>query len=367
MVKKQKKSGKEVKLPNKQAKYSNFWAKIQKPFFVLAPMANVTDSVFRKLFAKYGKPDVTWTEFVSADGLMSEGRKKLLHNLDYTNKERPIVAQLFTGHKNEMEGASRLVAELGFDDIDINMGCPDKAVEKQGGGASLMKNPQLAIEIINSAREGVSEAYYKKGKKKYPKAVIPVSVKTRIGYNKIDLDWIRKLLEQKLPVLTVHLRTRKEMSDVPAHWEIMPQIVKMRDEISPETKIIGNGDVMSIADGKEKMDKSGCDGVMVGRGIFGKPWFFADAARINSADAKNAEERYMQPEFRLKVMVEHAKAFEKVFKNIKNFDVMKKHFKAYVSGWDGAKELRVELMGTKSAREVERIVERYLKGGLGKR
>lgn len=370
MVKKQKQSGKETNLLNnsgKTAKHANFWAKIQKPFFVLAPMANVTDSVFRKLFAKYGKPDVTWTEFVSADGLMSLGRKKLLHNLDYTEKERPIVAQLFTGHKKEMKGASRLVAELGFDGVDINMGCPDKAVEKQGGGASLIKNPQLAIEIINCAREGVSEAYNKKGKKKYPKEVIPVSVKTRIGYNKIDLDWIRLLLEQKLPVLTVHLRTRKEMSDVPAHWEIMPEIIKMRDEISPETKIIGNGDVVSIADGKEKIEKSGCDGVMIGRGIFGKPWFFADHRDVTHpgtiADVKTADVRHvqhMQPEFRLKVMVEHAKAFEKAFKNIKSFDVMKKHFKAYVSGWDGAKELRVELMGTKSAKEVENVVRKYI-------
>ena len=330
-------------------KNDNFWSKVEKPFFCLAPMANVTDSVFRKLFAKYGKPDVTWTEFVSADGLMSEGRKKLLHNLDYTNKERPIVAQLFTGHKNEMEGASRLVAELGFDGIDINMGCPDKAVEKQGGGASLIKNPNLALEIIESARKGALVAYTKRGKKKFPKKIIPISVKTRIGYNKIDLEWIRLLLEQRLPALTVHLRTRKEMSDVPAHWEIMPQIVKMRDEISPETKIIGNGDVMSIADGKEKMDKSGCDGVMVGRGVFGKPWFFS-----------NTEVRHMQISFRLGVMVEHAKAFEKAFKNIKSFDVMKKHFKAYVSGWDGAKELRVELMGTKSAKEVESVVGKYL-------
>lgn len=363
MVKKQKQSGKGTNLSNnsgKTAKHANFWAKLNKPFFVLAPMANVTDSVFRKLFAKYGKPDVTWTEFVSADGLMSLGRKKLLHNLDYTEKERPIVAQLFTGHKNEMKGASRLVAELGFDGVDINMGCPDKAVEKQGGGASLIKSPQLAIEILNSTREGVSEAYYKKGKKKYPKVVIPVSVKTRIGYNKIDLDWIRLLLEQKLPVLTVHLRTRKEMSDVPAHWEIMPDIVKMRDEISPETKIIGNGDVVSMADGKEKIEKYGCDGVMIGRGIFGKPWFFADTAGVNDAGVNTADERHMQPEFRLKVMVEHAKAFEKAFKNIKSFDVMKKHFKAYVSGWDGAKELRVELMGTKSAREVENVVRKYI-------
>jgi nifR3 family TIM-barrel protein len=332
-------------------KHSNFWAKLSKPFFVLAPMANVTDSVFRKLFAKYGKPDVTWTEFVSADGLMSAGRNKLLHNLDYTNKERPIVAQLFTGHKNEMKGASRLVAELGFDGVDINMGCPDKAVEKQGGGASLIKNPNLAVEIIESARKGVIEAYEKKGKKKFPKSVIPVSVKTRIGYNKIDMDWIRNLLEQKLPVLTVHLRTRKEMSDVPAHWEIMPEIIKLKDEISPETKIIGNGDVVSMEDGRAKILKSGCDGVMVGRGIFGKPWFFStDVSLPETTDIT----------FRLGVLVEHAKAFEKAFKNIKSFDVMKKHFKAYVSGWDGAKELRVELMGAKNAKEVSEIVRRYL-------
>jgi nifR3 family TIM-barrel protein len=339
-------------------KEANFWAKLKRPFFVLAPMANVTDSVFRKLFAKYGKPDVTWTEFVSADGLMSPGRKKLLHNLEFTSKERPIVAQLFTGHKNEMKGASRLVAELGFDGVDINMGCPDKAVEKQGGGASLIKNPSLAVEIINSAREGVLEAYDKRGKKKYPKALIPVSVKTRIGYNKVDFDWVRTLLEQKLPVLTLHLRTRKEMSEVPAHWELMPQFVKMRNEISPETKIIGNGDVTSMADGREKIEKYGCDGVMVGRGIFGKPWFFAEKGMLSRADAPNSS----SPDatdiaFRLSVLVEHAKAFEKAFKNIKSFDVMKKHFKAYVSGWDGAKELRVELMGTKSAKEVETIVK----------
>ncbi len=342
----------------KPAKDANFWAKLNKPFFVLAPMANVTDSVFRKLFAKYGKPDVTWTEFVSADGLVSEGRKKLLHNLAYTEKERPIVAQLFTGHKSEMKGASRLVAELGFDGVDINMGCPDRAVEKQGGGASLIKNPKLAIEIINSAREGVGLAFDKKGKKKYPKALIPVSVKTRIGYNKVDFDWVHTLLEQKLPVLTLHLRTRKEMSDVPAHWELMPEFVKMRNEISPETKIIGNGDVTSMADGRDKIAKYGCDGVMIGRGIFGKPWFFADSP---SGDSVESDERRMQPEFRLKVMVEHAKAFEKAFKNIKSFDVMKKHFKAYVSGWDGAKELRVELMGTKNAKEVGEVVRGYVK------
>ncbi len=327
------------------SKSGNFWENMKKPIFVLAPMANVTDSVFRKLFAKYGKPDVIWNEFVSSDGLMSKGRAKLLHNLDYTEAERPIVAQLFTGHSEAMEGASKLVAELGFDGVDINMGCPDRAVEKQGGGSALIKNPKQAIDIIKSARKGVENAFGKKGKKKFPRTIIPVSVKTRIGYNKIDFDWIKTLLEQNLPVLTVHLRTRKEMSDVQAHWEVMPEIVKLRDEISPKTLIIGNGDIESIEHGLMKIKESGCDGVMVGRGIFGKPWFF-------NSKIKNPDKS-----FRLKVLLEHTKAFEKAFKNIKSFDVMKKHFKAYVSGWDGAKELRVELMNCKNAKEVAKVLK----------
>jgi nifR3 family TIM-barrel protein len=317
---------------------ASFWRALPKPFFVLAPMANVTDSVFRKLFAKYGKPDVTWTEFVSADGLVSPGRKILLNDLVYSEGERPIVAQLFTGHPEAMKAAAKLVAELGFDGLDINMGCPDRAVEKQGGGAANIKNPKNAVKVILMAREGVQEAI-----------PIPVSVKTRLGYNSVDMGWIRTLLEMKLPVLTVHLRTRKEMSEVLAHWELMPEIMKMRDEISPETLIIGNGDVVSLEEAVEKTKKYGCDGVMVGRGIFGTPWFFDPEVKVKT------------PAERLKIMVEHAKLFEKTYKGIKNFATMKKHFKAYVSGWDGAKELRVKLMETENAKDVVKVVKEYLK------
>ena len=319
---------------------SNFWQKLSKPFFVLAPMANVTDSVFRKLFAKYGKPDVTWTEFVSADGLLSPGRDKLLVDLEYSKKERPIVAQLFTGHVEAMRGAAKLVKELGFDGLDINMGCPDRAVEKQGGGAANMKNPKNAVAIIKAAREGSG---------------LPVSVKTRIGYNKVEMDWIRLLLEHKLPALTVHLRTRKEMSLVPAHWELMPEIVKMRNEISPETLIIGNGDVETLKQAREYVSKYGCDGVMIGRGIFGKPWFFDEKVEKNGG--KGANER-------LEILLEHTKLFEKTFrkngKEVKNFDTMKKHFKAYVYGWDHAKDLRVKLMETKNYKEVKKVIDEYL-------
>ncbi|MDE1975153.1 MAG: tRNA-dihydrouridine synthase [Patescibacteria group bacterium] len=354
-------------------------------------MANVTDCVFRGLFAKYGKPDVTWTEFVSADGLVSAGGKRLLIDLKYSPKERPIVAQLFTGHPDKMFEAARLIRKLKFDGLDINMGCPDRAVEKQGGGSALIKSPRVAIEVLNAARRGwaygsasalISENNLKDGMN------VPVSVKTRLGYNQVDFGWIRLLLEQNLPALTVHLRTRKEMSDVPAHWEVMPEIVKMRDEIqndrpvSERTLIIGNGDVGSLEEAVEKTVKYGCDGVMIGRGIFGKPWFFEEIGQIRKMRHLKSHighvvrpNQYIlkdilnqtddrTPRERLKIMLEHARLFDKEFcgrKRVKNFAVMKKHFKAYVSGWDGTKELRAELMETENYREVKKIVENYIR------
>ncbi len=341
----------------------NFWHKLPKPFFVIAPMANVTDFAFRTMVAKYGKPDVMWTEFVSADGLCSSiGKKKLIKDLEYAPKERPIVAQLFTGHPDKMFGAAKLVAKLGFDGLDINMGCPDRAVEKQGGGSAMIKDPANALKVLEAAREGWNEGKKIKGKDKGDNEF--VSVKTRIGYNSVDWKWLRMLLEQNLPALTIHLRTRKEMSDVPAHWELMSEIVKLRDEIQKDilpknrTLIIGNGDVESIVDAHEKSKKTGCDGVMIGRGVFGKPWFFNKKYKEEGVENK-------EPHERLKIMLEHAKLFNKLYcgtgKNRhKNFAVMKKHFKAYVSGWDGAKELRVQLMEAETYKEVEKIVKNAL-------
>jgi len=329
----------------KQIKGSNFWHYLPRPFFVLAPMADVTDLVFRRIIAKYGKPDVMWTEFVSADGLISAGQKKLLVDLAFSENERPIVAQVFTGSSEAMRRAAEIITDLGFDGLDINMGCPDRAVEKNGGGAALMKNQNLAIRVLQAAREGVGN-------------LIPVSIKTRIGYGKIDLDWVQLLLEQKLPALAVHLRTRKEMSDVPAHWEVMPEIIKMRNEISPGTLIIGNGDVESVEGGLKKAKEYGCDGLMIGRGIFGKPWLFGKS-KILKHKSKKLESKVIEKE--LKIMLEHAKLFEKTFKGIKRFAVMRKHFKAYVSGWDGAKELRKQLMKVDNYKGVLMVVEKYLK------
>lgn len=316
----------------------SFWNTLPKPFFVLAPMADVTDPAYRSLIASVGKPDVTWTEFVSADGLYHMRDKKgipddenpLMRDLQFTSEERPIVAQLFSSNPESMAYAAQLCAELGYDGIDINMGCPDKSIEKQGAGAAMIKNPQKAKEIIHAART----------------AGIPVSVKTRIGYNQESIDeWLPNLLEENLPALTVHLRTRKEMSKVPAHWDLMPHIVALRDRIAPDTKIIGNGDVETIAEARQKAHDTGCDGVMIGRGIFGNPWVFAGRAKEDtSRDDK------------LAALLSFARDFERL-QPAKSFHLVRKHVKAFTAGFEGSAQLRAALMETQSADDMERVIK----------
>jgi nifR3 family TIM-barrel protein len=321
-----------------------FWDKLPKPFYCLAPMADVTDVAFRRMFAKYGKPDVIWTEFVSADGLSSKGREVLKYDLLYSEKERPIIVQLFSSTPSKMREAAKLCADLGFDGIDINMGCPDRSVEKQGAGAAMMKDMKKAGEIIAAVKDGIKDSKKKNGK------FMSVSVKTRIGYNKNQIkEWIPFLLSQDLDVLTVHARTRKEMSLVPARWEHVKEVVEIRNKMGVKTKIIGNGDVASLEHGKLLAKETGCDGIMVGRAVFGNPWFF------------NKKKKEISVKEKLKVLVEHTKLYEKLLGKVKNFAVMKKHYKAYVNGFDGAKELRVKLMDSSSSKKVESIIKEFLK------
>ncbi len=313
---------------------SGFWEKLNRPFFVLAPMANVTDAAFRSIIAKYGKPDVLWTEFVSCDGICSPGRENLLVDFKYSEAERPIVAQVFSANPENVYKTAVLVRELGFDGLDINMGCPDKNVVKQGAGAALIRTPELAQEIIRAAQRGMGG--------------LPVSVKTRVGDRTNELDrWLPQILETEPSAVTVHARTRKELSLVPARWELVREAVSIRDRLGSHTLIIGNGDIHSEEAGKKLAEESGADGIMVGRGIFGNPWFFTGKPLPPIED-------------RLRVMVEHTKLFEEMFGEEKNFDVMKKHFKAYVSGFDGAKELRVACMAAKDAKGVEETVESWI-------
>ncbi|MEN9852685.1 MAG: hypothetical protein RI996_628 [Candidatus Parcubacteria bacterium] len=321
-----------------------FWEKLRvqardekTPFFVLAPMADVTDAAFRRMFAKYGKPDVTWTEFVSADGLCLGGRKVLVRDLEFTEAERPIVAQLFTSTPEHMYEAVKLCRELGFDGVDLNMGCPDKSIEKQGSGAAHIKDFANAKAVYEAALRAASG--------------MPVSIKTRLGYNKIEADtWIRNLLSLNLPALTVHLRTRKELSLVDAHWDLMPSIVQMASEVAPETLIIGNGDIKNIEDGITRVTLAGCDGGMIGRGVFGNP--FAFNPDIDFAD-------FTLPK-RFEILLEHTRLFEELLGDIKSFAIMKKHYKAYINNFDGAKELRTELMDAKNSDEIEGILGAFL-------
>ncbi len=315
---------------------NNFWNKLRKPIFALAPMADVTDAAFRRIIAKYGKPDVMWTEFVSADGLAlapEAGRKKLLKHLEYSEAERPIVAQFFTSSPENMKKAAELAQELGFDGVDINMGCPDRSVEKQGAGASLMKNVKLARELVRAAREGAPN--------------LPISVKTRIGYSRPELEnWLPEILKEDLSLVTVHARTRREMSKVPAQWEFVKLAVKLRNASGKDTLIFGNGDVKDLREARARVLETGCDGVMLGRAIFGNPWLFV--GRIPETTEK------------LRVLVEHVNLFEELLGEYKSFAVMKKHFKAYINNFDGANELRAKLMETNNAREVEKIVSDIL-------
>ena len=330
------------------AKTKNFWLRLPRPIAALAPMANVTDEAFRRMFAECGKPDVFWTEFVSVEGLLSRGRERLMPDLWFTPGEHPIVAQIFGGKPEQFEEIGRFIKKLGFDGIDINMGCPDRGIERSGAGAGLIKNPERAKEIIRAAKRGADG--------------LPVSVKTRIGYNKDQIDeWIPALLEEAPAAITVHLRTRKEMSAVPARWELAPKIVALRNQIAPETLVLGNGDIASMEDGRRKAAETGMDGFMVGSGAFGNPWFF-------SGRVPTIKDRLLR-------LVAHTKLFEELYRSnsaknvgqggrIKNFEVMKKHYKSYTTGFggfDGAKELRIRLMEASDAAEVRKIVQEFLK------
>ncbi|MFZ3031789.1 MAG: tRNA-dihydrouridine synthase [Candidatus Moraniibacteriota bacterium] len=318
--------------------FLGFWGQLKKPFFVLAPLANVTDAVFRVHIIKYSKPDVIWTEFVAADGLCHpKGREALLRDLKFSEEERPIVAQLFTSNPENMYESAKLVKELGFDGLDINMGCPVKNIGKQGAGAICIQRPELAQTIIRAAMEGVRAD---------GKEPIPVSIKTRIGFNEDELEtWLPVLLEMKPAAITLHLRTKKEMSKVPAHWERMARAVEIAQ--GSGTLILGNGDVKDIFDAEEKVRQTGCDGVMLGRAIFGNPWLFDTDKQVTVRE-------------KVLAAVEHTQLFEETWGKTKSFELMKKHYQAYINHFPLAKELRVELMNCHSAEEVETIIKKFL-------
>ncbi len=320
---------------------NGFWNNLNKPFFVLAPLANVTDVVFRNFILEYSRPDVLWTEFVAADGLCHpKGREVLLKDLAFREEERPIVAQLFTSNPEHMYEAAKLCAELGFDGVDINMGCPDKNVMKQGAGAACMKDAELAKQLILSAKKGVDSTDNK----------IPVSVKTRLGFNEDNLEeWLRELLSVEPAAITLHARTKKDMSKVPARWDRVKRAVEIRNEMNSKTLIIGNGDVIDMVDAKTKVGETGCDGIMFGRAIFGNPWLF------------DSDKKEITVNEKLDAALRHTELYIEYYGDTKSFELLKKHYRAYINNFPLAKELRADMMMAKSFDEVRKIVESFRK------
>ncbi len=325
---------------------SKFLDKLPKPFFALAPMDDVTDTVFRQIIADCAAPDVYFTEFVNVDGLQSVGRPNLLKKLQFSAKETPLIVQLWGLKPENFEKVAEQIAdgslarELGlpeginFAGIDLNMGCPAKSEVQNGACSALMKNLPLAEEIIKATQTGAAGR-------------LPVSVKTRLGFNEIDFTWHEFLLNQKINMLTIHGRTKKEMSKVPAHWEEIGLIRELRDKVSPDTQIVGNGDVDSYSHGLELAEKYKLDGIMIGRGIFHDPFVFSKDSPWS---------RYTR-EQRIKLYAKHVKLFANIWQNDERRVVtLNKFCKVYIQSFDGAKELRERLMSAESTNELLKIL-----------
>ncbi|OGG11214.1 hypothetical protein A2Z00_00805 [Candidatus Gottesmanbacteria bacterium RBG_13_45_10] len=320
---------------------NSIWSQLPRPILALAPMEDVTDTVFRQIVATCAKPDVFFTEFTSCEGFLSRGHDEVAKRLKYAQSEHPIVAQIW-GHKPEhFYTVAKIVAGLGFDGIDVNMGCPQRNVVKDGACAALINNPPLAQEIIKATKSGIAAS----GKN------IPVSVKTRIGYKKIVTEeWISHLLSLDLDALIIHGRTAAEMSKVPAHWDEIGKVEAIRNHMKKKTLILGNGDVATAKEAMEKCKKYHLDGVMIGRAIFDNPWVFDRSINPHIPTAKEL----------LMLMRRHVALFDETWGKKKNFAILKKFFKMYIKGFDRASAYRVRAMATSSPVEVYKIIDELL-------
>lgn len=314
---------------------NNFWLELPRPFFILAPMEAVTDVVFRHVVAEAGKPDVFFTEFTNAASYASEkGIHSTRGRLTFTPDEHPMVAQIWGNNPEHFAFMARGLAKMGYKGIDINTGCPDKAVVKQGSGSGLIGNCELTSQLISAAKEGG----------------LPVSVKARLGVSRPEeyRDWLSFLLQQDIANLTIHLRTRKEMSKVPAHFELIPNIIALRDEIAPHTLLTINGDIEDRAHGLELVKEfPGIDGVMIGRGIFHNPFAF----EVNPTQ-HTREELLSLLHLQLDLHDKYSAELEP-----RRFDPLKRFFKIYVRDFAGASELRDQLMHTKSTDDVRTLLD----------
>lgn len=313
----------------------NFWEQLPKPFFVLAPMEDVTDVVFRHVVSKAGRPDVFFTEFANTESYCHpEGNHSVRGRLIYTEDEQPIVAHIWGDKPEYFKQMSIGMAELGFKGIDINMGCPVPNVANRGKGSGLILQPALAAEIIEAAKAGG----------------LPVSVKTRLGFEEIDEweDWLTHILKQDIANLSIHLRSRKEMSAVPAHWELIPEIKRLRDRIAPHTLLTINGDIADRQMGLALVEKYGVDGVMIGRGVFKNPFAF------------ELEQKEHSPKEHLDLLKLQLELHDHYKEELpRSVSALKRFFKIYVKGFRGAGELRNQLMNAQSTEEIREMLAQF--------
>lgn len=315
----------------------NFWQDLPRPFFVLAPMEDVTDVVFRHVVSEAGRPDVFFTEFTNTVSYCHpEGRNSVRGRLTFTEDENPMVAHIWGDQPEYFRQMSIGMAEEGFKGIDINMGCPVPNVAQKGKGSGLINHPATAAELIQAAKAGG----------------LPVSVKTRLGYTNINewRDWLTHVLEQDIANLSIHLRTRKEMSKGDAHWDLIPEIKKLRDEVAPNTLLTINGDIPDREAGMKLVEKYGVDGVMIGRGVFKNPYAF-------ETEPKEHSSKELLDLFRLHLdLFDHYSIKEeepRLFKPLRRF------FKIYVRGIRGASDLRVQLMETESTDQARALLDEF--------
>jgi len=304
---------------------------------ILAPMDDVTDTVFRRIVADCASADYTVTEFVNVDGLCSRGRDKVIRKLGVELDTTPVIAQIWGKTPENFETIAREIAEgiiPGFVGVDLNFGCPEKGVVKNEC-CSAMQQPHLrekARAIIDATQRGLGNK-------------LPLSIKTRLGFDQIDYSWHEFLLGFNPSMLTVHVRTTRQMSKVPALWEAILPIIELRDSISPDTKIIMNGDIIDAKHGKELAEKYGVDGIMIGRGVFHNPYCFADDAQVIWES--------MTKEDRIALLVRHVEMHVTNYPNDERpFNPLKKFAKVYINGFPGASELRDKIMHTNSADEL---------------
>lgn len=307
----------------------DFWGQFKPGFSILAPMEGVTDIAFRQVVAKAARPDIFYTEFTNVNSYVSEkGCHNALERLKYEPEEKPLVAQIWGTQPEMFLETAQALKQLGFDAVDINMGCPDRHVVATGGGSGLIRTPARAIEIIRSTKM----------------AGLPTSVKTRLGYTYVDewRDWLATILRETPDALTVHLRTKKEMSKVEAHYELIPEILALKNEISPATKLIINGDFDRPSDAQKYFDM-GVDGVMIGRGVFRNPFCFEKEPREHSREEL------------IDLMRTHLDLYEKY--GLQSYDPLKHFYKIYINNFPGASDIRAKLMETKSIAEARAIID----------